>query len=198
MRRVLLRVVVVVGTLSMLATGAACAGEKSVNGRDDAARLLALLSEPEISKATLRAGFPEFDTASRDAAVERVASQLDPPPSGPLLARLLLIRTPSNVTALRRAFTMNLRSPEPQARAASLRGLAEIGDADAHDEALSALRDQDDAVLVVALDILLPEAAADPDIRPLLEALHARWQADPDHHMSMRLLEANGVGAALR
>lgn len=182
----------------MLASGAACADEKRVQARDDASRLLAVLGEPEISKMTLSAGFPDFDTASRDAAVERVARQLEPPPSGPLLTRLLLIRTPSNVTSLRRAFLMNLRSPDPQARAASLRGLDELRDAGAHDEALSALRDADDPVLVVALDILLPEAAADPDIRPLLEALHARWQSDPGHHMSMRLLEANGVGAALR
>jgi hypothetical protein len=53
-------------------------------------------------------------------------------------------------------------------------------------------------VLTVALDILLPEAAADSSVRPLLEALHARWQADPDHHLSMRLLEAHGVGAPRR
>jgi hypothetical protein len=164
---------------------------------EEADRLYELLAESDPSLVEMEAGFPDYSVESKLAVVERVARTFAPPPGGSLVARLLMIRTPQNEAALRRVLVANLRSADPQARRVSLHGLRETGHPDVAELAISALRDEEDAVVATAIEILAPLARDDVRLRSFLEDFAFSRRGDERFHMSLGLLEAHGVRAAL-
>ena len=97
MRRLLLCGVVAVGALVTLATGTACAGEQSVQERDDASRLLAVLSEPErCAASTTRVA---RDSAAISRFLVRNLARLGWAPGGSSLTRTPSVAMRSNRAA---------------------------------------------------------------------------------------------------
>lgn len=160
----------------------------------EVARLEAWLAQEELSPGVVGDELASFGAEARDALVLRVARTLDPPPPGRLLARLPMIQTPENEASLASAFLANLHSPDPEARKASLYGLERLGHPAAADLATSALRDDEDAVLAAAADILLRRGGDLERVRPLLEQVLARHREDPRFHATRAVLAAHGIG----
>ncbi len=161
--------------------------------QDEANRLQEVLTAEKVHPLVLEEGFTEFSNASKNALVARVARTFAPHPSGKLLARLLFIRTADNEAAMRTAFVANLRSPDAEARKASLYGLAELGHEALQDLALLSMRDEADQVLTAALNILLPIAKETPNLWAYLQNLYTTLQGKETLHMSLSLLEAHGI-----
>jgi hypothetical protein len=157
--------------------------------------LLELLTVEDLVPHLAITGFEHFTDEAKNEVVNRLASRLEPPPSGHLLARLQLILTEDNRQQVVTAYLANLRSPEPGARQASLRGLAELRYPGVADLALASLRDDADQVVATACDILLPEAADDPALRGILTDVYAAHRDDAAFHVTTAILAAHGIGA---
>jgi hypothetical protein len=155
-------------------------------------RLYALLSQNELPKARIDAGFDDFSDAAKLAVVQRVARQFEPPPPGRLLARLKFIRTAGAERWLRLAYDVNLRSPDAAARRFALLGLQDLGDDAARRTALAALRDDDPEVLATALTVLFAAGEDEEELRPLLAGLSKKLGQDERFHASRALLAAHG------
>ncbi|WP_374686872.1 hypothetical protein [Promineifilum sp.] len=160
-----------------------------------ARQLLELLEAEEIPRATFFDSFAAFGDESKNELVRRIASILEPPPSGQLLARLKFIRTGDNEADLTVAYLVNLRSPNPESRAASLYGLRELEHPALEGFALNALRDEADPVVAAASDILLPHAQQDTRIGELLSEFYRMHQEDPAFYTTISLLKARGINA---
>jgi hypothetical protein len=164
-------------------------------GPDDEVReLLAILDAEEMMRATARDLSQRFGEQARNAVIARVAAQFTPPPSGRVLARLELIVTDEDRPALVQIYLANLRSPDPQARQASLDGLTRLGYPHVADLAKAALRDDFDPVVASAARILAPLSAHDPALRTLLVGVRAEHADDPAFHMTSAVLSAHGIG----
>jgi hypothetical protein len=138
--------------------------------------------------------FDRFSAQAKDALVADVARQFDPPPAAQLLARLQWIATDANRPAITQIYLANLRSPDAQARRASLQGLETLGYPQLTDVALAALRDGADAVVGAAAQMLLPLAQREGRVRGLLGGVAAAHRDDPDFHVTTSLLSAHGIG----
>jgi hypothetical protein len=156
-------------------------------------RLRALLNAYHVSPDTIEAGFKEFSLESKNELVAQIARTFEPAPSGKLLARLLFILTDQNREDMMTAFLSNLHSSDPEARAASLAGLAKLGHPHIVDFALASLRDTSDLVVVAACNILIPTAKQDPRLWKILQELYIARKGNPEFHMSTSFLEAHAV-----
>lgn len=152
-----------------------------------------LLQQEDFVPAVALTAFDRFSAEAKDALVAEVARQFDPPPSGQLLARLLQIVTDASRPVLIKIYLANLRSPDAQARRASLHGLVMLGYPQATDLALAALRDDADAIVGDAVQILLPLAQQDERVRDLLGGVLAAYQDDPAFYATTSLLTAHGI-----
>jgi hypothetical protein len=161
---------------------------------DDVRELREILQAEDLVPAVALTVFDRFGDEAKDTVVAEVARQFDPPPSGHLLARLQQIATDANRPAITQIYLANLRSPDAQARRASLQGLAALGYPQMADLALAALRDDSDAVVGAAVQILLPSAQRDERVRGLLGGVAAAHRDDPDFHVTTSLLSAHGIG----
>ena len=152
-----------------------------------------ILNQEDLVPAVALSAFDRFSDEARDALVADVARQFDPPPSAQLLARLQMVVTDAARPVLTGVYLANLRSPDAQARQASLQGLVALGYPQATDLALAALRDDADAVVGAAVQILLPLAQQDERVRDLLGGVLATHRDDPDFHVTASLLTAHGI-----
>ncbi|GEM_PF-5916675 len=167
----------------------------AVKGPD---QLLDLLSESSVHPLELDAANKEFSDAAKNEVAARVAAMFDPPPSGGLIQRLQFIATDQNKPALGFIYIANLRSPYPQAREASLRGLEKLGHPELVRFALLSLHDNADGVVAVASQILVEKAKGDPMIWKFLQNAYLSRKGRDEFHLSNSLLEAHGIaGAAL-
>jgi hypothetical protein len=160
---------------------------------DDVRELRGLLEQEDLVPAVALSTFDRFSAEAKDALVADVARQFNPPPPGQLLARLLPIVTDASRPVLTGAYLTNLRSPDPQARVASLQGLVALGYPQATDLALASLRDDTDVVVGAAVQLLLPLAAEDQRVRDLLGGVLATHRDDPEFHVTASLLTAHGI-----
>lgn len=163
-------------------------GEES-DVAEESRRLEEFLSISEIHPLVMEQKLKEFSGASKNALVARLATTFNPPPPGRVLMRLVELRTPENEGDLTRLYVTNLRSPNPNARGASLHGLNELKHPLIFDFALSALHDDNDFVLFEACTVLLLRAADDPNILKMLQEVHASHAGDPNFSMTASLLE---------
>ena len=161
---------------------------------DDVRDLREILDEPDLVPAVALTAFDRFGDEAKDALIAEVAQQFDPAPSGRLLARLLAIATDANRPTIVRIYLANLRSPDAEARRASLHGLVALDYPHTTDVALAALRDGSDAVVGAAVQILVPLADQDERVRGLLRGVLATHRDDPDFHVTISLLAAHGIG----
>jgi hypothetical protein len=160
---------------------------------EEADRLFEILNADDLPLVIATSGLNAFSDASKNAVVARAARSFVPAPAGHLLGRLHMIRTDENKADMQTAFLANLRSPYPDARRASLRGLGELDYPGFTDLAILSLRDDTDEVLVTACDLLLPQAKDDPHLWKILQDVYAMHKGDPRFHMTMSLLEAHGI-----
>ncbi|HEX8651033.1 MAG TPA: hypothetical protein VF708_09325 [Pyrinomonadaceae bacterium] len=163
-------------------------GEQS-DVAEEAARLEELLNTGGIHPLVYEKQLAEFSEASKNELVARLVRTFSPPPLGRLLMRLLDIRTPENEAALMTLYLTNLRSPNADARGASLHGLNELQHTLVIEFALSSLRDDNDFVLFEAATILLLKAKDDPNILKILQEVYASHAGDPNFPMTTNLLE---------
>lgn len=152
-----------------------------------------ILSAEEIPHALVLSGFEEFSVEVKNALVEQAAQTFEPPLAGKLVARLIYLLTDDNRANLQRVFVNNLRSPDPEARKASLYGLEKLQHPALVDFALHALRDHADQMLAPACDILLRQAANDPVVRKLLGSFYQAYKDKPEYYSVRTLLEAHGI-----
>lgn len=155
--------------------------------------LYEVLDEYDVPPLRLQSGFPEFDTATKNAVVDRVAVMFDPEPTGRLLARLLYIRTDDNEAQLARIYIANLRAIQPDARKFSLYGLSELKHRQVRDFALAALRDEADEVVAMACEILLPAAQKEPTLWRMLQSVYRARKDQPRFHITTSLLTSSGI-----
>jgi hypothetical protein len=155
-------------------------------------RLENILNADAVSPAILE-GLKDLSAESKNQIVARVAHTLEPPPSARLLMRLLLLVTEENRGDMTKAFIVNLHSPYPEARGASLIALEKLGNPNIVDFAVASLRDNDDQVIAAACSILLSKGNQEPRVRSLLQQLYAAHKGKAQFHMSLSLLEAHGV-----
>ncbi len=164
-----------------------------MTSQQDVERLKEILSAEEIPHALVLSGFAEVSDAVKDRLVEQAAQTFEPPLPGKLVARLIYLLTESNRANLQRVFVNNLRSPDPEARKASLYGLEKLEHPALVDFALHALRDDADQMLAPACDILLRQAAHDPVVRKLLRSFYQAYKDKPEYYSVRTLLEAHGI-----
>jgi hypothetical protein len=155
-------------------------------------QLYNILNADSVSPAILE-GLKDFSAASKNQLVAHIAQTLEPVPSAKVLARLLFILTEENRAGVMTAFLVNLRSPYPDARRASLYGLSQLNYPGFIDVAILSLRDDSDQVLATACDLLLPKAKQEPRLWKILQDVYALHKGDPQFHMTMSLLEAHGI-----
>jgi len=160
----------------------------------DTTRLLKILNANKVSPDVLEQKVPAFSDESKDEAVKRVSKQPKHEPSGRLLARLPLVRTPSNEATMSAVFEANLDSPDPASRRSSLYGLEKLEHPRLTQLAVPLLDDEDDTVLYAACHVLLPPARADWELWQKLQAVYRAHKGDEKFHMSMSLLEAHDIG----
>lgn len=172
--------------------------EQTGAAANDADRLFAILNGDKVHPAVLDAAMRDFDEAAKIAVVQRVTTMFDPPPSGALLDRLLLILTPGNKAAMRLAFVANLRSPLAEARRASVSGLDKLGDPEIVSFALLSVRDDADRVVATACQILFDKAPNNREIRKLLEEVHKARAGKKEFYLSNSVMEAHGIGRAVK
>lgn len=156
-------------------------------------QLKEILSAEEIPHGLVLSGFQDFSAQVKNALVEQAAQTFDPPLSGKLVARLIYLLTDANRSNLQRVFVNNLRSPDPEARKASLYGLEKLEHPALVDFALHALRDDADQMLAPACDILLRQAAQDLVVRKLLASFYQAYKDKPEFYSVRTLLEAHGI-----
>jgi hypothetical protein len=161
---------------------------------DEVARIQEALDVEDLVPAVALTAFDGFSDEARDAVVTRIATRFDPPPSGRVLARLPLVVTDAGRSALVSTYLVNLRSPDPQARRASLEGLSGLGYPGITDVALAALRDESDGVVAAAAQMLVPVAAADRVVAALLAGVRASHAGDAAFHLTVSVLEGHGFG----
>lgn len=164
-----------------------------MSNQDEADRLFDLLNSDEVPRAVMMSGFSDFSNEAKNEVAARVAREFANDPRGRLLGRLLMIQTEENKADLAKAFIANLRSSRPQARQASLYGLAKLDHESLVHFALLSLRDDTDQVLATACDILLPKAKDDPGLRQILKDVYLSHKDNPDFHMTTSRLEAGGI-----
>jgi hypothetical protein len=162
---------------------------------EEVQRLGELLDVEDLVPFVATTGLAEISDDAKNAFAAALARHLDPPPSGRLLARLPLIVTDANRDDLVSVMLTNLRSPDPNARRASLGGLNDLGYERVTDLALASLRDDVDAVVAAATQILVGDAD-DPRVRGMLSDLYAAHRDEPEFHLTRSLLEAHGIGEA--
>ncbi|MCW2702687.1 MAG: hypothetical protein JWQ37_682 [Blastococcus sp.] len=162
-------------------------------GEDEVRELRALLEQEDLVPAVALSVVDRFGGDVRDALITEVARQFAPPPPGRLLARLLPLVSDASLPVLTRAYLSNLRSPDPQARLASLQGLIGLDYPHAADVSLAALRDDEDTVVGAAVQNLLPLGQQDELVRDLLGGLEASHRDDPGFHLTKSLLSAHGI-----
>ncbi|WP_322748768.1 MULTISPECIES: hypothetical protein [unclassified Frankia] len=160
---------------------------------DEVHELAELLETEDLVPFVALTAVDRFSDQAKDELVARVARQFSPPPSGRLVARLQMFATEAARPALIGVYLANLRSTDPQARWASLEGLALQGYPHVADLALAALRDDTDQVVAAATQILLPAAEHDERLRALLAGVHAAHRGDPAFHLTTSLLAAHGI-----
>lgn len=160
-------------------------------------RLFELLNSYQLSPEQLEAGFAEFSAESKNELASRVARIYEPAPQGGLLARLLFIQTAANKADMVTAFLVNLHSPYPDARKASLYGLEKLNHPSIVDFALNSLRDDAGQVLVAACDILVRKAKEQPQLLGLLKNFHAAHKDREASYGAVSLLEAHGISSPL-
>jgi hypothetical protein len=161
--------------------------------KEEADSLFDLLNAEELPPTIAITGLDRFGAESKNELVARVARAFDPIPRGQLLFRLLLILTDENKADMEMAFLVNLRSPDPQARRASLYGLATLNYPGFIDLAILSLRDDSDQVLATACDLLLPKAKEDPRLWKILQDVYSIHKGDPQFYMTVSILEAHGI-----
>jgi hypothetical protein len=147
-----------------------------------------------LPPAAAISGLEQFSAESKNELIRRLARTFDPPPRGRLLGRLAMIMNEENKAELERLYIANLRSPYPQARKASLYGLANLNYAGLIDLAILSLRDDSDQVLAAACDLLLPKARQDPQLWKILQEVYALHKGKPGFHATVSLLQAHGMG----
>ena len=160
---------------------------------DDVQQLTELLDADDLVPYQATTGLAETSDDAKNALAAQLARRLDPPPSARLLARLPLIVTDENRDDLVSTLLTNLRSPDANARRASLGGLDALGYERATDLALASLRDDADPVVATAAQILV-QHADDPRVQGVLRDLVVAHRDDPDFHLTRSLLEAHGFG----
>jgi hypothetical protein len=159
----------------------------------DADRLLALLNEDKIHPAELDSAMKSFTDAVKNEVVARVTATFDPPPPARVLSRLLFIRTSSNQAELGAAYVANLRSPFPDARKASLQALQQLEHPALVSLALLSLRDDSDAILAVACQILVERSSKDPAVWRLMQSAYRSRAGKREYYLSNSILEAHGI-----
>ena len=164
-------------------------------GVTEADRLFDILNGKEVRPSALDSAINTFSDAAKNAVVTRVAVTFEPPPHGALLSRLLLIMTGSNKVEMAAAFMENLRSPDPEARQASLRGLEKLEHPALVDFALLSLRDNSDTVVAAACQILVARAQRDPIIRKFLQSAYRSRMGRREFYLSNSVLEASGIAS---
>lgn len=160
---------------------------------DDVREMRELLEQEDLVPGAALLAYERFSDEVKDALIADVARQFTPAPSGKLLARLVPVVTNTSRPVLTGVYLTNLRSPDPQARVASLQGLVALGYPQVTDLALASLRDDTDAVVSAAAAALLPLAAGDQQVRDLLGAVLATHRDDPEFHVTVNLLTANNI-----
>jgi hypothetical protein len=158
----------------------------------DMDQLYNILSADAVSPAILE-GLKDLSTASKNLLATRLAQTFEPAPSGRMLARLLSLVTEENKAQVTTAFLLNLRSPDSDARKASLYGLQQLQYPAITELALNALRDTDDQVVASACDILLPRAKQDVQLWRLLQQVYAAYKDKAEFYMTRSLLEAHDI-----
>ncbi len=164
-----------------------------MNMNEEAGRLFELLNVEDLPPGSVLPELDQFSVESKNELVAHVARTFDPAPRGRLLARLLLILTDENKADMEMAFIANLRSPRPQARKASLYGLAQLKYPGITELAILSLRDESDQVVVTACDLLLHKAKQDPRLWKILQDLYSIHKGNPQFYLTVSLLEANGI-----
>ncbi|TWT43973.1 hypothetical protein RAS1_03770 [Phycisphaerae bacterium RAS1] len=161
--------------------------------REETERLLSFLSADEVHPLLMEKELPKYSGEAKGELVARLAATLDPPP-GRLLSRLPEILTDQNRDAMSSVFILNLRAAEPEARRASLVGLKRLRHPALDAFALLTLRDDADAVLDAACSILIPKAATDAKLKPLLAEVYRAHRGDEAFQLTIGLLEGSGFG----
>lgn len=164
-----------------------------MNVRQETERLFELLNAEDLPPGVIVSELEQLSVESKNELVSKIASTFDPEPSGQILARLTLILTEENKTDIERAFITNIRSSDPQARKASLYGLAKLNYSGFIDLAILSLRDDSDQVSAIACDLLIPKAKQDPKLRKILQDVYSIHKDDTRFHMTVSLLKAHGI-----
>jgi hypothetical protein len=157
---------------------------------DETDRLIAILEDDHVRPNVLESGLAAFSDEAKDAAVARLA-RAPGPPSSPVLARLVMIRTPRNQDNIAAAMRAGLHAADPAARKFAIYGLDALGLPEAADVALAALADNDDEVVVAAASVLLPRAGADPQVADALRSAYESRAGQDQFHASVSMLEAH-------
>jgi hypothetical protein len=160
---------------------------------DEVAELRAILDTETLMLPIAQELPTRFSAQARAELIRRVAGEFAPPPSGWLLARLLLIADDPSRPVITQAYLTNLHSPLRLARQASLNGLVELGYPQLDDVGRGALHDVYDPIVASAARILVGPAVTDPQLRALLVGVHAAHKDDPDFHLTTSLLAAHGI-----
>jgi hypothetical protein len=162
---------------------------------NDADKLYAILNGENVHPVVLDSAINSFSEMAKNQVVARVASTFAPPPGGALLDRLLFISTPGNQAEMAGAFIVNLRSPLPEARRASLQGLEKLEHPALVQFALLSVRDESDMVVALACQILTARTKQDPVVWKLLRSAYTARVGRQEFYLSNTILEAHGVTA---
>lgn len=158
----------------------------------DADRLYDLLAQDELQPGVAQGQVQAFSTAAKDEVCKRVAGES---PANPLvLARLNLIRTPSNRAQQEAAYLANLHAPSATARRAALVELEELGHPQARAAAMEAAMDAEERVASLATSLLV-QHASEPEVRRRLEEVLVARKSEERYHQLVGLLAAHGIEA---
>ena len=160
--------------------------------------VLTLTLTPPPTPASSPAGPPATATMTSAELTLDLAHLPEPTLPGRVVGRLQYALTGENRRDIETVYLAHLRAADPEARRASLYGLAQLNHPDVAEHARSMLGDGDDQVVVAASSILLPRADQDPAIRDALARTYATRKGDPDFPTTVSLLEAYGAGDTAR
>jgi hypothetical protein len=162
---------------------------------EPAKKLLAALESPELHPIEQQKLERETPAEVRDELMTHLARRFEPPLAAPLLGRAWGFADTGNRRALEQIYLVNLRSPDPRARAACVRALGRLGYANMDDVALIGLRDDHDAVAAASVEILVKRARGDALLAGLLRHVFRARAAQPEFQSTCELLRAHGYDA---
>lgn len=156
-------------------------------------RLIAWLNQPELSPGMVLSELPGFSPEARTALLRRLAGAAETP-SPRVLGRLAFLHSEANEGDLVAVYLAAARSPNVEARKASLFALDGLALPAAQQAALEALDDDADAVVAAAVGVLARRSDDPEQLRSALQRVHDAHRGDPRFAQTLSILEAHGAG----